>query len=304
MILTVALNPAVDRTCRLKHMAAGEVNRLDSAKSVAGGKAVNVAKVLRTFCIPVEVVGFLGGTGGTFIADSLEEMGIGCHFTKISGETRTNTNVVEDDGTVTEILEPGPVISDDELRKFIKQFTGCVEYCEMAVLSGSLPRGVPDDIYSVLIKICRMSGCRAVLDTSGEALRLGIEAGPYLVKPNKRELEYLAGRTLSGEDEIALQARRILDAGAENVAVSLGSRGLLGCDGQGVVFKKAVKVKAVNTVGCGDAAVASLCMSALAGDGMETALSKAVALAAANALTEENGSVSVEKYLKLLESQH
>ena len=107
MIVTVGLNPAVDKTCRLKAMAQGEVNRLTSAVSVAGGKAVNVTKVLRQFHIPVAAVGFLGGAGGTLIREALEEMGAECYFTEIRGETRTNTNVLEENGRVTELPEPG-----------------------------------------------------------------------------------------------------------------------------------------------------------------------------------------------------
>lgn len=300
MIMTVSLNPAVDKTCRLKEMIPGEVNRLIGAESVAGGKAVNVTKVLRQFHVPVAAVGFLGGSGGTLIGEAVEKLGVECHFTEISGDTRTNTNVLEENGQVTELLEPGPVISEKELRSFLKQFTGCLESCELAVLSGSLPEGVPADIYAKLVELCHMAGCRVLLDSSGEALRQGIQAGPDIVKPNKRELEYLAGRPLKNRAEIMDAARELLALGVGRVVVSLGSEGLLGVDEEAVLFQPAKQVCTVNTVGCGDTVVASLCMSELAGEDMETALAKAAALAAANATTKENGSIPMDTYLDLL----
>ena len=300
MIVTVGLNPAVDKTCRLKAMAQGEVNRLTSAVSVAGGKAVNVTKVLRQFHIPVAAVGFLGGAGGTLIREALEEMGAECYFTEIQGETRTNTNVLEENGRVTELLEPGPVISEKEMARFLKQFSGCLENAGLAVMSGSLPEGVPADVYAKLTELCHMAGCRVILDTSGEALRQGIQAGPDLVKPNRKELESLAGRPLESPEEIAGAARELFSWGVGGVAVSMGSRGLLWVDREKTIYQEAKPVRAVNTVGCGDTVAASLGMSLLNGDDMETAISKAAALAAANATTTENGKIPMETYLKLL----
>lgn len=300
MILTVSLNPAVDRICRLGTLQPGAVNRMDSAVSVAGGKAVNVTKVLRQFRMPVAAVGFLGGVGGTLIQEALEQMGVECHFTQIAGETRTTTNVLEGDGRVTELLEPGPMIRGAELKQFIKQFTGCLDSSELVVLSGSLPEGVPTDIYASLIKLCHMSGCRVVLDSSEEALRQGISAGPDLVKPNKKELEFIVGRKLDSREEIIRAARELLDLGVGSVVVSFGSEGLFWVDREKVLFREAKRVQVVNTVGCGDTVVASLSMSLLAEEDVEMALDKAAAMAGANASTGENGYISMDVYLNLL----
>ena len=300
MILTVSLNPAVDRTCRLGVLYPGNVNRMDSAVNVAGGKAVNVTKVLRQFRMPVASVGFLGGAGGTLILDTLEQLGVECHFTKIAGETRMTINVLEENGRVTEFLEPGPMILSGELKQFIKQFTGCLDNCELVVLSGSLPQGVPTDIYASLIKLCHMSGCQVILDSSGEALRQGVLAGPDLVKPNKKELEILSGRHLDSREEIVRAARELLKFGVCSVVVSLGGEGLFWVDGERELFREAKKVKAVNTVGCGDTVVASLSMSLLAKEGVEMAMDKAAAMAGANASTEENGIIPIDVYLDLL----
>lgn len=300
MIVTVSLNPAVDKTCRLERLETGEVNRLTAAESVAGGKAVNVTKVLRQFRLSVAAVGFLGGRSGQLIEEAMEQLGVECHFTKVEGETRTNVNLLEESGRVTELLEPGPAISGKQLIDFEKQFFGCLENCEMAVLSGSLPAGVPSDIYAQLIRQCRMAGCKVILDTSGEALREGVKAGPDLVKPNRRELEYLAGRPLPDRSDLVEAARELLSLGVGRVVISLGSEGLLYVDEKREVFQEARRVQAVNTVGCGDTVVASLCMSELAGEDVETALAKAAALAAANATTRENGVIPMQTYLELL----
>ena len=300
MILTVCLNPAVDKTCTIDKLCPGEVNRLSNAVSVAGGKGVNVAKVLRKFSMKVAMVGFLGGMGGRLIEEALERLSVENYCTSIKGETRTNVNILGEDGCVTEILEPGPVITGKELLEFRKQFLGCLDMCRMVVLSGSMPAGVPGDFYAQLIRECHMAGCKVFLDASGEALRHGIGAGPDLIKPNKKELEFLAGRKLESLEDIKSEARKLLVQGVGKVIVSLGSDGLLYADKEQELFWEARKVKAVNTVGCGDTVVASICMSELDGDEPELALQKAVAMAAANAMNRENGCFSMEEYLDLL----
>lgn len=300
MILTVCLNPAVDKTCEIASLQPGEVNRLQSAVSVAGGKGVNVAKVLRQFAMPVAIVGFLGGLGGKLLEEALEKLGVENYCTSIKGDTRTNVNILGADGTVTELLEPGPKVTGKELLEFHKQFLGCLELCELVVLSGSVPEGVPVDFYAQLIRECHMAGCKVFLDTSGEALKEGIKAGPDFVKPNRKELEFLTGRELSGMEEIKAEARKLLVYGVGKVVVSLGSEGLLYVDGEQELLQGAKKVKAVNTVGCGDTVVASLCMSEWTRDEPEIALQKAVALAAANAMNRESGAFSMDDYLELL----
>lgn len=300
MFLTVTLNPAVDKNCEIDVLRPGEVNRLTKSSAVAGGKGINVTKIFRQFHMPVAAVGFLGGSGGRLIEETCEKLGVETYFTRIKGETRTSVNVLSQSGCVTEILEPGPVISKKELEAFRKQFSGCLELCRMVVLSGSIPEGVPVDIYAQLIRECHEAGRKVCLDASGELLRQGILAKPDIVKPNRAELEYLAGRKLSGMDEIKAQAEQILAQGVGKVVVSLGEEGLFYLDGKQELYQEARRIQAVNTVGCGDTVVASLCMSELAEEAADIALRKAAALAAANASTKENGVISMKCYLALL----
>lgn len=242
----------------------------------------------------------MGGLGGRFIESSMEEAGIECHFTKIRGETRTNTNILGEDGAVTELLEPGPPVTEKELAQFRKQFLGCLERCGTVVLSGSAPEGVPENIYGQLIEECHAAGCRVLLDTSGELLREGAKALPDLVKPNRKELEYLAGRELPSKEELLKEARGLVRSGVGRVVVSLGEEGLLYVDREQELYQPAKRVAAVNTVGCGDTVTASFCMSLLAGEAVDISLRKASALAAVNAVRGGNGNISMEAYLELL----
>jgi tagatose 6-phosphate kinase len=230
----------------------------------------------------------------------MEEAGAACYFTKIKGQTRTNVNLLAQDGSVTELLEPGPLISKKELEEFRKQFSGCLEMCRMAVLSGSIPEGVSADIYADLVRECRERGVQVILDSSGEALQNGICAGPDWVKPNRKELEQMAGRALPTQEDVRQAAVNMCREYRCRMVVSLGAEGLMYADGQQTLFREANKVKAVNTVGCGDTVVASLCMSCLEREETDIMLRKAAALAAANATTRENGRIPMQTYLELL----
>lgn len=300
MIVTVTLNPAVDKTCEIGRMMPGDVNRIRSTSSTAGGKGINVAKILRQFHLPCAAMGFVGGFSGKLIEDAMSKSGVECHFTKTKGNTRTNTNIIADDGYVTEFLEPGPEISKRELENFMKEFEYCLETGDLFILSGSAPGGVPLDIYAKLIEKCNVEKRKVFLDTSGEFLREGIKAGPYLIKPNKKELEYICGRKLSDMDDIIEEARKLNKSGIEKVIVSLGSSGLLYVDSKKTIFEPVKKVKTLNTVGCGDSVVASFAMSEIAEDTPEIAMKKAIAISAANAVTMDAAEIPMNIYLELL----
>ena len=296
MVLTVTLNPAVDKTCCLTELLPGQVNRLQSVMSIAGGKGVNVTKILRQFEYPVTAVGFIGGYTGQLIQDRLTEMGAECHFTHISQTTRVSTNILADNGYVTEVLEPGPVISKEELARFLSEYKRLLQRVSIVVLSGSIPGGVPEDIYATLTVLAKEADCKVFLDTSGEALRKGVKAVPYFLKPNKKELEYLVGRQLKGIEDIKEQMQGLLDIGVEKVVVSLGEKGFLYGDRDGIIEQKPVKVKAVNTVACGDCLVAAFCMSETEGKERILAAGEAAALAAANATTSISASIPMDLY--------
>ncbi len=302
MILTVTLNPAVDKTYTAGELITGHVNRMRSAMSLAGGKGVNVTKVLRQYEVPVCATGFLGGYAGDFIEDYLKGRQVDCRFIRVDGETRSNMNILADNGYVTEILEPGPEVGEEKLQQFLSQYEALLSDCEIVVLSGSAARGLPDDIYVTLIEKARMKGIKTMLDTSGESLRNALFAKPYLIKPNLKELEYIAGHRLVNREAVVEAALEVHKSGIAHVIVSMGKKGLLSVSSGGYVyFAKAGTVRAVNTVGCGDCVVASFAMSVLKGDSKEEALRRAAAISAANASTLKSADVPLDVAQELYE---
>lgn len=302
MVLTVTLNPAVDKTYTAGELITGNVNRMRTVMSIAGGKGINVARVLKQYNCPVCATGFLGGYAGNFIEDYLKGEKVDCSFVRVDGETRSNINILADNGYVTEILEPGPKINEDKLELFVKRYESLLENCELVVLSGSIAVGLPENIYFILIQKARERGIKTILDTSGEALKAGIKAKPYMIKPNQKELEYIIGHKLVNREAVKEAALFIHNNGIEYVTVSMGKKGLLCACGGKVFFAKAGKVDALNTVGCGDSVVASYAMSFLENDGDEQALARAAAISAANATTLISADIPKEKADELEES--
>jgi tagatose 6-phosphate kinase len=299
-VLTVTLNPAVDKTYTVQTLTVGQVNRIDKVKNIAGGKGVNVTKILRQYGYEVAATGFLGGYSGRFIEEKLEEMGAECQFVHTCEETRSNMNMIAQDGFVTEILEPGPTVQAEELNQFLVRYQELLSECSLVVLSGSVAKGVPQDIYGRLIEMAKSVQLPVFLDSSGESLRIGIEAKPELVKPNLKELESVTGHSLKGRAAVIEAAKRLRTEGIPRVVVSMGGDGLLSVTGDGIYFGKAEGIDAVNTVGCGDSVVAAYAMAFVDGSCEEEAIRRACAIAAANAETLESASIPVERAGELL----
>lgn len=303
MILTVTLNPAVDKTYTAGELITGNVNRMRTAMSFAGGKGVNVARVLRQYGQRVCATGFLGGYAGDFIEDSLLDKQVECQFIRVEGETRSSINILADNGYVTEILEPGPLIEEEALNQFMEVYEELIAECEIVVLSGSVGRDVPEDIYKKLIEKARLRGLRTMLDASGESLRAGLEAKPYFIKPNQKELEYIVGHKLVNREDVIEAALKVHADGIAHVVVSMGKNGLLYvCSGGVTLYAKAENIKALNTVGCGDCVVASYAMSFLKKEKREEALRRATAISAANATSLKSADVPFGTAEELYES--
>ena len=289
--MTVTLNPAVDKTYTTQGVIVGNVNRMRTVMKIAGGKGVNVTKILRQYGCEVAATGFLGGYSGRFIEEELKKRGAECRFVHVSGETRSDMNILADDGYVTEILEPGPVISDEEQQQFLEQYDALLSECGLVILSGSVAQGIEADIYETLIMRAKASSVPVYLDSSGESLRYGMRAKPQLVKPNWRELEYIMGHRIMDREEIIDSAEFLRREGISRVVVSMGSKGLLSVTEHGVLYTKASGVEPLNTVGCGDSVVASYAMSYVMGENEEEAIVRACAISAANATTIESANI-------------
>lgn len=300
MITTVTLNPAIDKTCTLSSLRAGTVNRMESVRNLAGGKGINVTKVLRQYAYPVCALGFLGGYTGKFIEEYVKSIGAECCFTTIKGETRTNINVLAQDGYVTEILEPGAVISKEELNSFYESFEKKTKESELIILSGSVPEGVPVTIYKELIEKAKGKGKKVLLDSSGDFLKEGALALPFMIKPNLKELEVLAGKKLKDREEAMHAALHFNRLGISHVIVSMGEKGILYVTRQSVYYAAVPKIKAVNTVGCGDSVVAAFAMGILSKEAPAEILRWCGAISAANALTAESAVIPKENAEELV----
>ncbi len=283
MIYTVTLNPALDKTVQIDGFAIDAVNRVASLRMDAGGKGINVSKVIAKLGGRSVAFALLGGATGDKIADMLAADGIECRPFAACGETRTNLKVV-DQGlhTNTDINEPGPEVAPGDLDAMLAELVGCLREGDSVVLAGSLPKGAPVDTYATWARACREAGARVFLDADGDALDAGIAAGPYLVKPNDHELAGMMGCELASIDAVADAAEELRARGVEKVVVSMGGEGALFCLGDAPLFAKAPKVKVGSTVGAGDSVVAALAFATECGWDAAATARFAVACGSAN----------------------
>lgn len=300
MILTITLNPSVDRRYVVNGFEKGKVFRAEEVQYTPGGKGINVTKVIKSLGEPVMATGFLGGRSGEYIKDELDSMDIQHNFIGINGETRSCIAILSEDKSQTEVLEGGPNISEEEIENFFEMYSDVIRDCEIICASGSLPEGLGMDTYRKLIDIAKEHEKKFILDTSGEALKLGTKGAPFLVKPNKEELEKLVGHNISNEDEIAEGAKHLLDKGINIVVVSLGSQGAMAFSGDYAYKVKVPKVNAVNPVGSGDSMVAGFAVSILRKYDFETMLRLAAACGTANAMEKETGKVNIDNVKKIM----
>lgn len=260
MILTVTPNAAVDKTYRVEGFRIDVVNRPTQTHTVAGGKGINVARVYRTLGGRPLTTGFLGGNQGRIVADALEAEGIPADMVSVEGETRLCIAAIDAiTGTQTEINESGPEVSEQEIGKLFDKVARLLsqETFSFVVLSGSLPPGAPPTLYAELIDLVRSRGMAVVLDTSGEPLRIGLQARPSLVKPNRTELEAILGRSLPDRDAALQAAQDLVRNGVEMVALTLGADGALLVTARGAWFALPPPITFASAVASGDSFVAA-----------------------------------------------
>ena len=253
MIYTVTLNPSIDYIVRLDKVLIGSVNRMDSDDKFAGGKGINVSRVLKRLGIENTATGFIGGFTGKFITDTLKEEGISSHFVEVEQDTRINVKIKAD--AETEINGPGPEISSqklEELEKFLSSLTSE----DTVVFAGSSPKNLGNIVYKELIGLTRKTGAQVVCDFEGQTLLDSLEFEPLLVKPNNHELGAIFGVRLESLDQIESYARQILAKGAQHVIISMAGDGALLVTQEGTYFAKPIKGNVKNSVGAGDSMVA------------------------------------------------
>lgn len=269
-VMTVTLNPALDKTVTIEDFVLGGLNRIKEWRTDAGGKGINVAKVLKHFSVNVTSWGLTAGHQGKVISQKLNDLGIPNLFIETEGETRTNLKVyVERAKETTELNESGFTVDEKVLNEFIERYKQAVRNVSVVVLGGSLPPGAPVDMYKTLIKIANEAGARTVLDADGETFLRGIEAVPYAIKPNIHELEALFEETFESDEEIIAAARRLTGKGIAYVAVSLGREGSILVSEAEAIRAKPFPITPLSTVGAGDSMVAAFIYCLLHGKSLE-----------------------------------
>ncbi|MDB5969161.1 MAG: Phosphofructokinase [Hydrocarboniphaga sp.] len=284
-VVTVTLNPAIDQTVILDALQLGAVNRARSARVDAGGKGVNVASCLADWGVATAVTGLLGRANASVFEALFDAKRIDDRCLRLSGETRTNIKLVGKDGTTTDINLPGLNANAGDLIAVGRALGDLCAPGVLAVLSGSLPSGLPEDSYVELLKIVAANEARAVLDTSGAPLSTALAAPksamPYAVKPNRQELEAWAERRLADTADLLAAAQELRALGIALVVVSLGTEGALFVSDAGALLARAPVIETSSTVGAGDAMVAGLSAALLDNADLETTARLATAFAAA-----------------------
>jgi len=296
MIVTVTLNPAVDISYPLDQLKIDAGNRVSEVSKTAGGKGLNVARVVGLLGGDVAASGFIGGSLGDFIRSEIREQGIADRFVGIAGETR-NCIAILHEGNQTEILEAGPEISSSERDDFLAKFDEFLDEASVVTLNGSLPAGLDGDFYGELIKRAKSAGKPVFLDTGGSVTKeiLSGEAKPFLIKPNESEFAELVGVSSLSKAEIVKELDGSIFDGVQWVVVSLGKDGALVKCGEDLYEASIPDIEAVNPVGSGDSVIAGLALALERGYSTERMISYGLTMGVLNALEEKTGYIQVDR---------
>ena len=301
MIYTLTLNPAIDRELTVEEIEFDKVLSALEARIDFGGKGFNVSRMLKSLGTSSVAVGFVGGNTGKRLENGLGALGIDSDFVWVDTETRTNISIVpQAHDHYIKVNEKGPLVNEAKQAELLDKIETIAQAGDWWVLAGSLPPGVDDAFYARIIKVLNNIGSVAVLDTTGEALRLGCAEKPYLIKPNGEETQALTGMPVETPKQVARAAAELRKMGAENVVISLGKSGALlqTVEANWMVYPPMIKEK--NPIGAGDSMVGGLVWALEQGNPLHEALSWGVAsgAAAASLSGTEVGSLELITELK------
>jgi 1-phosphofructokinase family hexose kinase len=281
------MNPAIDRMIAVDRLAFDDRAYILSSKDSPGGRGINAASVIHSFGGKTLAIFPAGGERGTRFEHSMLESGFPVVTVPIRNDIRLNFTIVDRHGLTVKLNELGPRLDRAELACIEGTVEAQLAKASWLMLCGSLPQGVPADFYAQLIARARKKGVKTLLDTDGEALTRGVEAGPTVVTPNQQEAERLLHTVLLTRSQSLSAVRRIQAMGAESVVLSLGSRGAVGAvgwEGADQLWEALPpRIEAISPIGAGDAMAAALAWSLSNGDGFENALSWGVATGSASA---------------------
>jgi len=285
MIATITLNPTMDRTISVQGLVLDEANRWTNLRLYAGGKGIDVSRAIHDMGGRTIAYGFIGGDTGRTVEILLDEEGVPFSFTPIERETRTNF-IITDTKTFkqTRIYAPGPHISKKELERFYRKMRQ-IELPDLIVAGGSVPPGVPANIYYGIVTEAKGFKVRSILDSDGQWLREGMKAKPFLIKPNVREAEELLNTELATEEAITKAALNLVEMGIDIGVISRGKDGLIAATKKNIVKAVPPPVKVISAVGAGDCTIAGLALKLAYGEPLIEACRLAVAMGSAAVLT-------------------
>lgn len=300
MIYTITFNPALDYVIKVQDFNVGKINKSQKEYIYPGGKGINVSIVLKTLGQETTAMGFISGFVGKEIEKQVQKYGVQTDFIEIENDnSRINVKILGE-SEETAINTKGPYIELKYIELLYKKLE-ILEEKDILVLSGSVPNGVPDNIYEEICKKVKDKNIKVVVDSTGELLVNTLKYRPYLIKPNQQELEEIFGIKITSQDEALKYAKQLQIKGAKNVIVSMGSDGAVLLDENGYSYKmKALNTEnAVNTVGAGDSMVAGFLAGREMFNNYEKALEIGVAAATATTNTIFLGKrENIEKFLK------
>jgi 1-phosphofructokinase len=281
MIYTITLNPSVDYIVRLENLKTGLVNTVDEEMKIAGGKGVNVTKVLKRLGHESTALGFVGGFTGQFIEQSLKEEALHSNFIHVNGDTRINIKLKN--GEETEINGLSPVITESDIEQLFTQLSQTVAG-DVVVMAGSVPSSVDQAIYSRILQALP-DGVQAIVDTKGKALKEVVRAKPFLVKPNHHELGDLFDVDITSVAEAVEYGKKVQEMGAKNVIVSLAGDGAVLITAEDVLFGNVPIGKVQNSVGAGDSVVAGFLSKYIETENLKDAFQSGIAAGSASAFS-------------------
>lgn len=301
MIITVTLNPALDKTISVSRLMINGVNRVVSTRLDPGGKGINVSKVVNMLGGETVAMGILGGESGMYIQHSLSELNVNSKFCFVDAPTRTNIKIVDASmRTSTDINERGEPVSAETLACVFENLKKQVKPGDTVVFAGTNPPGTPPETLGLWTRELKELGMSVCLDTTGEAMRLALSSGPDLIKPNKEELEEICGRRLYFDIDVISAAKELISEGVERVAVSLGAEGAIFVTDTQVIRAYGLSVPAVNPTGAGDAMMAALALYLSQGLSWKEVIRRSMAVSAAHVTCEGTDTANPEIIGELL----
>lgn len=284
MIYTVTFNPSIDYVIFTNDFKIDGLNRATATYKFAGGKGINVSRVLKTLDVESTALGFAGGFPGKFIADTLNNSAIQSNFIEVDEDTRINVKLKT--GQETEINAPGPHITSAQFEQLLQQIKNTTSE-DIVIVAGSVPSSIPSDAYAQIAQITAQTGAKLVVDAEKELAESVLSYHPLFIKPNKDELEVMFNTTVNSDEDVIKYGRLLVDKGAQSVIVSLGGDGAIYIDKEISIKAVNPQGKVVNTVGSGDSTVAGMVAGIASGLTIEKAFQQAVVCGTATAFDED-----------------